>query len=65
MRWLMILLLVSLVAMLVAAAGVARHVWLQHKKLRQEPSADTGAELVQAPSQPPGKAKRSTMKSKN
>jgi len=65
MRWLMILLLVSLVAMLVAAAGVARHVWQQHKKLREEPSADTGTAVFPVPSQLPGKVKRSTMKSKN
>jgi len=58
MRWLMILLLVSLVALLVAAAGVARHIWQQHKKLQQEPSADTGPVLAPAPSQPLATAKK-------
>jgi len=28
MRWLMIVLLVSLVALLIAAAGLARHIWV-------------------------------------
>jgi hypothetical protein len=32
MRWLMIGLLVSLSALLLAAAGVARHVWLQRSR---------------------------------
>ena len=36
MRWLMIGLLVSLVALLVAAAGLARHIRLQHAKHRRE-----------------------------
>jgi hypothetical protein len=39
MRWLLIGLLVSLGVLLFAAAGVARHIWLQHVKLRQKPSA--------------------------
>jgi hypothetical protein len=34
MRWLMIGFLVSLGALLLAAAGVAHHIWLQHRKLR-------------------------------
>jgi hypothetical protein len=34
MRWLMIVLLVSLVALLVASAGVAYHVWQGHKRRR-------------------------------
>jgi len=42
MRWLMIGLLVSLGALLFAAAGVARHIWLQHTKLRSEPAASAG-----------------------
>jgi hypothetical protein len=41
MRWLMIGLFVSLGALLLAAAGVARHVWLQRKKLRPEALATT------------------------
>ncbi len=35
MRWLMIGLLISLAAMLSAAAGVARHIWIQRDKLRR------------------------------
>jgi hypothetical protein len=66
----MILLLVSLVAMLVAAAGVARHVWQQHKKLRQEPPTDTGTFLAPVKSQPvksqpAAPAKKFVPKSKN
>jgi hypothetical protein len=37
MRWLMIGLLVSLGALLLAAAGVARHVWLQRSRLSSKP----------------------------
>jgi hypothetical protein len=37
MRWLMIGLLVSLGALLFAAAGLARHIWLQRKALPREP----------------------------
>ena len=36
MRWLMIGLLVSLGALLFAAAGLARHIWLQRRKHRRE-----------------------------
>ena len=36
MRWLMTGLLVSLGALLLAAAGVARHIWLQRRKQRRE-----------------------------
>ena len=36
MRWLMIGLLVSLGALLFAAAGLARHIWLQRRRLRRE-----------------------------
>jgi hypothetical protein len=42
----MILLLVSLVGLLIAAAGVARHIWLHARKLRLEPPADTGTFLA-------------------
>lgn len=39
MRWLMLCLLVSLAALLVAAAAMARHVWVHHARLRrQQPS---------------------------
>ena len=36
MRWLLIVLLVSLGALLLAAAGLARHIWLQRTKPRDE-----------------------------
>jgi hypothetical protein len=39
MRWMMIALLVSLGAMLFAAAGVARHIWLQRTRLHSHPDA--------------------------
>jgi uncharacterized iron-regulated membrane protein len=39
MRWLLIVLLVSLGALLVAAAGAARHIWLQRTRLGSERSA--------------------------
>lgn len=39
MRLLLIALLVSLGALLIAAAGMARHIWLQRAKLRREPLA--------------------------
>jgi hypothetical protein len=35
----MIALLVSLVALLLAAAGVARHIWLQRSRLHSSPEA--------------------------
>jgi hypothetical protein len=36
MRWLLIVLLVSLGALLFAAAGLARHIWLQRARPRDE-----------------------------
>jgi uncharacterized membrane protein len=40
MRWLMIALLASLAALLIAAAGMARHIWLSRSRLEQRiPSA--------------------------
>lgn len=39
MRWLMIALLVSLGALLFAAAGVARHVWLHRRNKADESHA--------------------------
>jgi hypothetical protein len=45
MRWLLIGLLVSLGALLLVAAGVARHIWLQRAKLRHKPPVgDTAAQ---------------------
>ncbi|HTM15321.1 MAG TPA: hypothetical protein VL135_00380 [Terracidiphilus sp.] len=35
MHWLIIALVVSLGGLLLAAAGVARHVWLDRKRLKQ------------------------------
>jgi hypothetical protein len=48
MRWLMIGLLVSVGALLLAVAGVARHIWLQRLQLSREP--------VVSASQTPGPA---------
>jgi hypothetical protein len=40
MRWLILALIVSLVALLLAAAGMVRHVWLQrHRHNAAEPAA--------------------------
>ena len=44
MRWLMIAFLVSLGALLLAAAGVARHIWMQRTLLKRQGAA---AELVE------------------
>jgi hypothetical protein len=41
MRWLMIGLLVSLGAMLFAAAGVARHIWLRRAHLHHKQVVST------------------------
>jgi hypothetical protein len=38
MRWLMIVLLVSLAGLLTAALGVARHIWLQRSQERTDRS---------------------------
>jgi hypothetical protein len=46
MRWLMIALLVSVVAMLVAVAGLARHIWLQRAQLRGKPGPATNEHPV-------------------
>jgi UPF0716 family protein affecting phage T7 exclusion len=46
MRWLLILLLVSLAGLLIAAAGLARHIWLHHKRQQTGGEASPGAELV-------------------
>ena len=40
MIWLVIAFLVSLGALLFAAAGLAHHIWLQRRKLRHKPQAD-------------------------
>jgi hypothetical protein len=43
MRWLLMVLLVSLAAMLIAAAGGALHIWAQHRRSRSKTSSGTGA----------------------
>ena len=42
MRWLMIVLLVSLGGLLLAAAGVARHIWIRRAQNRRIPPAIPG-----------------------
>jgi hypothetical protein len=42
MRWLLIALLVSLAALLIAAAGMTIHVWVQRARLRSKASAGAG-----------------------
>jgi hypothetical protein len=49
MRWLMMVLLASLIALLIAAAGLARHIWLQHARTRTLPETGSG----QAPAPDP------------
>ncbi len=39
MIWLMVCLLVSLLALLIAAGAAARHIWIQHKRLKSEPAS--------------------------
>lgn len=43
MRWMLIALLGSLAALLLAAAGVARHIWLQRAQLKSNPGAGPGS----------------------
>ncbi|HME57366.1 MAG TPA: hypothetical protein VKF63_03445 [Terracidiphilus sp.] len=43
MRWLLMVLLVSLAALLIAAAGVAHYIWSRRKRSRSKPSAGDGA----------------------
>jgi uncharacterized iron-regulated membrane protein len=43
MRWLLLVLLVSLAALLIAAAGVAHYIWAQRRRSRHKPSAGAGA----------------------
>jgi hypothetical protein len=45
MRWMMIALLVSLAALLMAAAGMARHIWLHRARIRSKPPAAAGQVL--------------------
>jgi hypothetical protein len=46
MRWLMIAFLVSLGALLLAAAGVARHIWMQRSRLHSNPDAGPASREV-------------------
>jgi len=46
MRWLMIALLVSLGALLFAAAGVARHIWLQRSARQRKPPGSVNPGLA-------------------
>lgn len=52
MRWLMIALLVSLGALLFAAAGVARHIWRERSLLRRETAAAELAEETEIETEP-------------
>jgi hypothetical protein len=42
MRWLMLVLIVSLIVLLIAAAALARHIWLHHARNRSLPEAGSG-----------------------
>jgi len=42
MRWLLIVLLVSLAALLIAAAGMTLHIWVQRARLRSRPPKGAG-----------------------
>jgi uncharacterized iron-regulated membrane protein len=42
MRWLLIILLVSLSALLIAAAGMTLHIWVQRARLRSKPQKGAG-----------------------
>ena len=43
-----------LVALLIAAAGLARHIWVQHERIRSKPAAGAG----EAPGSDPGPAEK-------
>ena len=48
MRWLLMVLLVSLVGLLIAALGVARHIVMQRARSRSKPPADAARAPGQA-----------------
>ncbi len=52
MRWLMIVLLVSLVALLVASAGVAHHIWREHKRRKRLPAVSEKADEAETEETP-------------
>ena len=43
MRWLLVALLVSLEALLIAAVGVARHIWVRRTRVRSKESTNITA----------------------
>jgi hypothetical protein len=45
MRWLLICLIGSVLALLLAGAGLARHIWLQHRKAGKKTPGNTGSPL--------------------
>ncbi len=54
MRWLMIVLLVSVVALLAASAGLAHHIWQEHRKRSRTsrapgPTEDVDVETEETP----------------
>ncbi|MGC9157558.1 MAG: hypothetical protein ACP5FH_01115 [Terracidiphilus sp.] len=49
MRWLLIVLLASLLALLIAAAGIVRHIRLHHARIRSKPLPETEQALDLAP----------------
>jgi flagellar basal body-associated protein FliL len=46
MRWLLIVLLVSICALILASAGVAWHIWRQHAKSRRNASGGDPSDAV-------------------
>jgi hypothetical protein len=42
MRWLLIALLISLAALLIAVAGMTFHIWVQRARLRSKPFTGDG-----------------------
>jgi len=52
MRWLLIALLVSLVALLIASAGLAHHIWREHTRRRHASTAAEKAEEAETEEAP-------------
>ena len=61
MRWLLIALLVSLAALLIAAAGMTIHILVQRARLRSKPSAGDG----KLPDSPPDSAEENDVETEN
>jgi hypothetical protein len=59
MRWMMIALLVSLAALLMAAAGMVRCIWLQRARFRSKPPVDP-EQILDSPHNPGEEAKAET-----